>query len=426
MANLNENVQVELFAFDKGKKTRDIKAISSIVEVVKKDVLSKDNIEYMKVKVKVKNNKEGKPEYLVLYKLRKDSYMADVSQVKIDSNYTVKEISNNYNDEGDFDEVEEEEENNSYDTYDFVFATPVSYIATALDAINNLHNMAIAAGYRSKKLLDSEATVANYKHYLTSGLKGFVNVGHGSPSLIVLDDGRLDSHWFTSLGGTSLNPTVVYFNSCQVFNAPLQPAVMHSGARTFIGGITNLLIGPSERVCKCFWQDILLNHKHMGEALHDCEISNYPNQNSHGISGDLGAFKKLVIRPTLLLRDPRCRIRRTLDMSDLRCVRPTILRHDHRCEIIRRTLSLSDPRCIRKTFRPGCLIRETFKPGCFIPHKTLNPSCRITMVCGIDIPDINDGMPLPTREYNTYYDQDNDDESWYEEDNYTDWDMGDD
>lgn len=425
MANLNENVEVELFASDKGKKTRDIKDMKKVVDLVKKEILPKDNIEYMKVKVKVKNDKEGKPEYLVVYKLRKDSYMADVSKVKVDNNYTVKEIINDYNDEGDFDEVEEEEENKSYATYDFVFATPVSNISTALDAVNNLYNMAINAGYTAKKLIDSEATVANYKHYLTSGVKGFVNVGHGNTHEIVLDDGRLNYQWFNSLAGSALNSTVVYFNSCQVFNSPLQPAVMHSGARTFVGGITNLLIGPSEAVCKCFWQDILLNHKNMGLALHDCESSHYPHQNSHGISGDLGLFIRLIIHQTLNPRDlrcgmirktrvasdPRCHIiRKTLNLSDLRCVRPTILRTDPRCRI---TLS---PRCniIRKTFEPNCLIR-----------RTLDPSCRIreTMVgmCNSDIPDIG-GMPIPMRDYDPY---NGDDELWYDEDNYIDWDMDD-
>jgi hypothetical protein len=65
---------------------------------------------------------------------------------------------------------------------------------------------------------------------------------------------------------------------------------MKSGARTYIGGIVNLLIGPSEEVCKCFWDKVLAAGGEMGQALKDCEAAHYPAQGAHGISGDLGLF----------------------------------------------------------------------------------------------------------------------------------------
>ncbi len=384
MPNINENVKVELFAFGKGNKTRDMKAASTIISVVKKDVLPKDNVEYYNVKVKVKNNKEGKPEYLILYKLRKDSYLAEVSKVKVDKNYQVEEIENDYNDEDDQEEVEEEKKDITYETYDFVFSTPVPEFTTARNAVNALYNIAIAAGYRAKKLFGSEATVADYKHYLTSGLKGFVNIGHGNPSLIVLHDGRLDASWFNSLSGNALNPTVVYFNSCQVFNPPLQPSVMHSGARTYVGGILSLSVGPSEEVCKCFWHDILANGKRMGDALRDCEATHYHTINAHGISGDLGRFRQLPqIRPTW---NPSCMV-----------VRPTRNPRDPRCMVPRPTLD------------PSCMVRPTLK--CPV---------RPTLTCGPHIPD------MPHRF--EYYDPEawyNDDEMWYEDDVYDYWDIDD-
>jgi hypothetical protein len=150
--------------------------------------------------------------------------------------------------------------------------------------------MAVKAGLKSKILLGADASVANYKKYLASGLKGFVNIGHGNTSLIVLDDGPLHASWFQGLSGKPLAPGVVYFNSCKVFNNPLQPAVMQAGARTYIGGIVNLLIGPSEKVCQCFWDKVVLQHIAMGDALKDCEKAHYPTQGAHGISGDLLPF----------------------------------------------------------------------------------------------------------------------------------------
>ena len=44
--------------------------------------------------------------------------------------------------------------------------------------------------------------------------------------------------------------------------------------------------------------------------------------------------------------------------------------------------------------------------------------------CPPDIPDIG-GMPIPVRYYDEYYDPYSDEESWYDEDNYNDWDFDD-
>ena len=107
----------------------------------------------------------------------------------------------------------------------------------------------------------------------------------------MLDDGTLSENWFQSLPADALMGTVIYFNSCQVFNPPLQPAVMHAGTRTFIGGIVNLLIGPSEEVCKCFWGRSLASQQApMGDLLTACEAQHYPDREAHGIGGDRGQF----------------------------------------------------------------------------------------------------------------------------------------
>ena len=109
----------------------------------------------------------------------------------------------------------------------------------------------------------------------------------------MLADGNLTSTWVSSLASKALSPEVIYFNSCQVFNAPLQPAIMAAGARTFVGGRVNLLIGPSEEVCKCFWTSILKKALPMGKSLVACEKAKYPTPGCHGISGDLGRFKPI-------------------------------------------------------------------------------------------------------------------------------------
>jgi hypothetical protein len=263
MKMTNQNVPIQIFASPKKQRTYDRHDEQQVTDVIRNEVLPKTKVDYHSVKVKVKRVADGSPESLVAYLLRKDTYTADVQKIDVDKNYKVKTIQEDYDDSEDIDDVDDDESGPEYslDEYgpvDFVAATPCPEIPTANAAVERVHSLAQRAGLTSIKLKGDDASVANYRRYLRSGLQGFVNIGHGSPNGLVLTDNVLKADWFRELRGDPLTPAVVYFNSCQVFNAPLQPAVMEAGARTFIGGIVNLLIGESEEVCKCFWHRILI------------------------------------------------------------------------------------------------------------------------------------------------------------------------
>lgn len=286
-----DNVEVKVFASRKKFRSYDLQDEQRIAGAIREHVLPSIGLEYHSANVKVVRGGDQSPEYLVAYLLRKDTYTADVVKVEIDEDFTVQNILRDYEDS---EEDEEEDEEGLFGTEeyatDFVAATPVPNIPSAKQAVQIIHNMALSVGLKSRMLLGPAASLANYRSYLRSGLKGFVNVGHGFKGGIVLSDGALRAGWFNALSGGPLKPAVVYFNSCQVFNPPLQPAVMHAGAKTFVGGKVNLGIGTSEEVCKCFWDRSLKLLKTMGGNLHRCEKEKYPTQGAHGISGDTGLF----------------------------------------------------------------------------------------------------------------------------------------
>jgi hypothetical protein len=310
----NQSVEIRTFGSREEYASFDAQDASRVADVIREQVLPQTEAEYFRVDVKIKRKRDQTPDYLVAYMLRQDVYAAEVVRIDVDSNYEASNIAFNYDDADDDDgEDEERSDDDDWDdsilegedsleetnfdaevedyALDFVAATPVPEIPTAKKAVEELHRMATKAGLRSKMLLGSAATVSNYKRYLTSSLKGFVNVGHGSPSVIVLHDGTLSASWFQKLSTSALKPSVIYFNSCKVFNAPLQPAVMRAGARTYIGGIVNLRIGPSEEVCKCFWNKILPpSTAPMGKTLKQCEKDKYPQEGAHGIAGEIGSF----------------------------------------------------------------------------------------------------------------------------------------
>jgi hypothetical protein len=213
MSNQYENVEIKVFASPEEYRAYDTQDEGQIVDVVRQQVLPREKAEYHSVSVKVKRKDDGSPHYLVAYMLRKDTYTADVVRVDVDENYQVRRFEDDYADTEDDDDEGEDEEGVTYKSYDFIAATPAPEIPTAKAAVEKVHQMAVNAGLKSKVLLGADASVANYKHYLASGLRGFVNVGHGNTSLIVLHDGPLYASWFQSLSGKPLAPAVVYLGS---------------------------------------------------------------------------------------------------------------------------------------------------------------------------------------------------------------------
>ncbi len=297
-----KDVEITLFPSAEEFRGYDTQEEGSIADLIRSKVLPREKAKYHSVKVEVRRKEDGAPDYLVAYMLRKDTYTADVVRVDVDATYDVIGFQDDYFEAEEEEEPAPEEEEpppaagavaaEDYGAVEFVAATPVPEIATARQAVERIHEWATSVGLNSVLLLGADANVANYKAYLSSGLRGFVNVGHGNTNEIVLADGRLSYSWFRSLG-RRLCPAVIYFNSCQVFNSPLQPAIMQAGARTFIGGKVNLLIGPSEQVCQCFWENVLTRGAAMS-ILGSCEASKYPTTGAHGISGDMGTFNFLT------------------------------------------------------------------------------------------------------------------------------------
>lgn len=270
----------------------------TIRNTILENLLLKSMESYHKVQVSVKHRSDGSPEALIAYMHRSFTYTLDVARVNIGTDYSASSVDLSYVDEGEMVVPVATPSRPIPITIPLlrtrmVFATPVPEIPTAGAAVEYLYKMATALGYKCRKLVGASANLANYKKYLSGHLWVVVNIGHGNTQGIALADGFLSYTWFEGLPNQALHPEVVYFNSCQVFNAPLQPAVMAAGARTFVGGKVNLLIGPSEEVCKCFWTKVLKQAAPMGTALTTCEKAKYPTTGSHWISGSVGKFKPI-------------------------------------------------------------------------------------------------------------------------------------
>ncbi len=229
-------------------------------------------------------------EYLVVLLLHKDSYDVKTTKLVIDQNYVVQKILHDYQIQ-EYDLAETTSNLTFYagcpnNNVQLVYATPEQRLPSAVDGVEKASQSAEQAGYTVKTLVGQAATVSSYKDWLSCpNLKGLGSVGHGSPSGIMLKGGVLSSSYFRSLSSDTGNGTVIYFNSCQTHNPPLETSIVNAGYQKFIGGNVNLMIGPSEKVFKCFWQKAFAKES-MTKAVPACEQeTRYPRKGSHGISG---------------------------------------------------------------------------------------------------------------------------------------------
>lgn len=257
-----------------------------VEQIVRGTLLSNSSTAYLLARVRAKFDTGGLPLYLVVYMARAGISQADTARITLAPGYVVSAVDTAYQQQ----ESDLEPGEFSAEDADMLFETPVDFIDSATVGAQRACQIGVGAGYTCDVLLGANAGVQDIRNYLLSPrLKALGNIGHGNPRGIQLADGMLTDTWFASLPRGMLAGKVLYFNSCQVHNTPLAPAIMGAGARTYIGGDLSLPIGDSEEVFKCFWDAALNDRTPMGNALGACEQAQ-GLAGFHGLSGDPGRF----------------------------------------------------------------------------------------------------------------------------------------
>jgi hypothetical protein len=228
-------------------------------------------------------------DYLVIQLLSKHSYSVVSKQIKINQKYEIVSVDHSY-------QVQERDHEEHYgsekltcpdEDVQFVVGTPVPDYPTAKAATDNVFKQAQANGLKAVQLYGPKASVQNYKNYLSCPkLKGFFNVGHGYNEGILLNDGTLTHVTFTNeLKDKFQEAAVIVFNSCEVVNEPLKSAIAKdSDVQKFIGGITTLLIGPSEKASICFWEATFKGAE-MSKSVKECNAK-FDSSDVFGIEGE--------------------------------------------------------------------------------------------------------------------------------------------
>jgi len=294
--NPNENIEIKILPV---KESYGLDA-DQIISIVRKDVLPKTHESYSNAKVRLVHKKEAAPDYFIVTLFHQNTYAADVVRVNLVREYGVDNVIFNYIEtEDDYEDLEDEKVHAKYaeSGVEMVFATSCDHISSAVDGVNKAYDYARNAGYNAIKLIGAEASVAAYRYWLKQNLRAFGNIGHGLAdktrpycSGLALYDGNLMYTWFDSLPKGTYDKTVIYFNSCKAFQPDLGTSIIHAKPRTYISGIVNLLIGPSEDCFKCFWNKVLSKDSayQMKPTLSNCDAQFIPGDMD--IWGDEGKF----------------------------------------------------------------------------------------------------------------------------------------
>ncbi|MFZ5989058.1 MAG: Kelch repeat-containing protein [Bacillota bacterium] len=271
------------------------KVVSTVTKLFKLD-MKESSFGKARIKPIVKGEySSGTPDYLVVYLFHKDVYKAETKKVNLNEDYSVKSIEDNYAETSSDLEpfVGTYNAGISDDEVDAVFATLHDEIPTAVDGVNEAARIAREAGLNVFTIIGDGATIEAYQYWLSKpNVKIFGNIGHGSTTGIYLANGQLSYTYFNSLSSTALNNKVLYFNSCEVHNNPLEGSILNAGVQKYIGGDVSLPIGPSEEVFKYFWGLTITKAQPMTPSLPQAEVETgyadgyYYFVGDHGISGN--------------------------------------------------------------------------------------------------------------------------------------------
>lgn len=262
---------------------------SDIIDIVKKNINLSSTANIYKARVQV-IYQQNKPDYLLVYMLSAKNYSLTITKINLDKSLKVVSVTPNYHLQKD--DLQQQPGINKTDypcpneAISFVSGTPADDIPTAKEVIENVTRQAAVNGYNSQQLLGTEATIKNYISVLNCpNLKAFFNVGHGNDSGILLWDGFLSSQVFQGeLKAKLAGRAVVLFNSCEVMNDPLKSTIIEdANAQKYVGGVTTLWIGPSERASQCFW-DEAFKYQEMTPVLKYCNQKHDP-EDVFGIDG---------------------------------------------------------------------------------------------------------------------------------------------
>jgi hypothetical protein len=225
-------------------------------------------------------------ESFIAYMLHEDKYSVEIVKVYLTEELKVAKIKHNYEEQPSDFPRPKYKGTCPDESVDMVFSTCETGLPSAVEAVDYASQVAEDNGFEYEILKGSEENIQAIKNWLScNNLILFGRVGHGYTDGIVLDDGNLTYNYFNNLASDDLDNKDLYFNSCQVHNAPLEPAILDAGVEKFIGGDVNLAVGSSEEVFKCWMSEVITNEASVTQSLTSCEQANYPSTGAHGVSG---------------------------------------------------------------------------------------------------------------------------------------------
>lgn len=277
---------------------------SQIIDIVRESMNTR-SVSIREFKVSVLFNEQKAPDYLIVYGLHSETYSVTTTRIDLStttrsdlsSEYSVSAITDNYilNEDIDFSQDRKPAATGQCpdSSIQMVFSTCetgvglTDNIPSAKKGVTSAAAAATKAGYKVKTLLGAAETTKAMKNWLSCpNLILWGRIGHGMPEGIVLYDKLFNAKDFQSMpAAATLEKKVLYINSCEVHNKPIEPAILGRKVQKYIGGDTELGIGTSEPVFVC-WVGKVVKKGGIAASQASCYKSlSKPATGKYGISG---------------------------------------------------------------------------------------------------------------------------------------------
>jgi hypothetical protein len=227
---------------------------------------------YASVRIQTYYNESGSPDHLLVYLFSKAFHRVDFLKVNLGSEFNFASVIR------DFDPSSEVES-----LFNQTLATcpdeSVQFISFAPNTrgieqstATEVAEAAEAAGLKTVRLFESQATTANYLNYMSCpNLIGNFYDGDANKGEIVTKDGFLTSARISAvLRGAFRGKVTNIWVACQAYNAPMLPAMLQDAqSQKYAAGIDDLIVGPSDRTGACAMKAAIQNQS-MTQAFANC------------------------------------------------------------------------------------------------------------------------------------------------------------
>jgi hypothetical protein len=202
--------------------------------------------------------KDQTPNHLLVYLFVKGQHRVDFASIAVDASMNPRAITENYK----LTEMDHKAQSGAKKPSTSACPdTSVQFLSVCpnnnsleINIVQGVASAAVAAGLKTKVLLQKDATSKNYLAWMSCpNLVGNFYDGDANTGVLATSDGEISAAQFVSnLKGAFRSKVTNIWLACEAYNNPMLAAVRDSDqSQKYAAGINDLQVGPSDNAAAC-------------------------------------------------------------------------------------------------------------------------------------------------------------------------------